>query len=68
MSREQNRDANEGGTGGKEDYEVGQGGTAKDSSKNKVDGSGRRKQTRIKQGMREGRAHGRAGTGLRHLT
>ena len=52
MSHERNRGANKGGTGGKEDYEVGQGVTAKDSSKNKVDGSGRRKRTRIKQGMR----------------
>ena len=51
VSHEQNRGANGGGAGGKEDYKETQGGAAMDSSKNKVDGSGRRKQTRIKQGM-----------------
>ena len=41
-----------GGTEGKEGKEGPRGGSAEDSSKNKVAGSGRRKQTRIKQGMK----------------
>ena len=44
--------ANGGGTEGKEDNEGAQGSAAEDSSKNKVDESRRRTQTRIKRGMK----------------
>ena len=52
MSHEHNRGAIGGGTEGKEDNEGAHGGAAEDSSKNKVDGSGRRKQTRVKREMK----------------